>query len=74
MEWISVKDRLPEIDHEVLIIYTIGKDDNEFNVYETARVDNVTEYSNGKVADWRRDGYSSVKPTHWMPLPEPPKK
>jgi len=58
MEWISVKDRLPEIGVEVLI-YEPGcliqinfRDDDDY---------------------WDCDGVVS-RITHWMPLPKPPKE
>ncbi len=61
MQWISVKDRLP---------------------YEGKRLDSSLTYSS-KVLTYHHSGEIKVstfvngecfgKPTHWMPLPEPPK-
>jgi hypothetical protein len=67
MEWISVKDRLPEHLEKILIVYE-GSD----NVL-------MANYKNGLVgmgfyvyyADGRMLIHTPV--THWMPLPEPPK-
>ncbi len=60
MEWISVKDRLPEIGEPVIIYY------GRF-VAEAMRNDNgvfVVSCSDEEAEDV----------THWMPLPEPPKE
>jgi hypothetical protein len=73
MEWISVKDKLPEYPQVVLVT------NKDSNLYSTA-------YFNG--TQWIPDpfviGYDSwddftalrlmIEPTHWMPLPEPPKE
>ena len=58
--WISVEDRLPEADTDVLTLRTIGTMD-------------VEVYHEDEVA-WTWDGYSKGFVTHWMPLPEPPKE
>ena len=59
-EWISVKDRLPEDDLLVLITDGLSLGD-----YEIARW-------NGSY--WTRKAWPlGYEPTHWMPLPEPPK-
>lgn len=59
-EWISVKDRLPEDNKEVLIYCGSY---HELGWYE----------SNNK--SWRSDflGCCTDDVTHWIPLPEPPK-
>ena len=64
MEWISIKDRLPEVGKRVLV-YT------EMNVI---RIDRLRLIKNGKrkAATWESSLYVEV--THWMPLPEPPKE
>jgi hypothetical protein len=62
MEWISVKDRLPEKEDDVL-------------AYEF-RGDISISYISGN--DWRNleSGWilDESHVTHWMPLPEPPKE
>lgn len=58
MNWINVKDKLPEIQKWVLIILESG--DMLISFYE----------NNGWVFD--HEPYSEV--THWMPLPEKPTK
>ena len=62
-EWISVKDRLPELGERV--ICTDGG-----AVFEQYRVEPSYVYG-----IWDRSGLKSQmqKVTHWMPLPEPPK-
>ena len=54
--WISVKDRLPEKNTDVLI----------YNIEEYMGTDFLTK--DGKWF-WNEE----LPPTHWMPLPEPPK-
>lgn len=62
-EWISVKDRLPEENINVLIYRR-----NMMNVY--------TYFGHGEWEDdygyWTRTEDDGI--THWMPLPEPPKE
>lgn len=59
--WISVKDRLPEFDVEVLVCLN-----NPYSVF-------TAEYYKGEfdLLGYIGNGKDSV--THWMPLPEPPK-
>ena len=65
MEWISVKDRLPDIDKdgELVLYYEFN---NEIGV-GYLEDDKWYNYDSG----WELD--KSVV-THWMPLPEPPKE
>lgn len=62
--WISVKDRLPETDAEVLIYtswgsYNIGNYGyHDPNVWSS---EEIYAYEDGEIA-------------HWMPLPEPPEE
>ena len=64
MEWISVNDKLPQDDIDVLCLFT-GWDDMQFQ-----RVLSYDELEKEWV-DW--EGYTHNKITHWMPLPNPPK-
>lgn len=63
MEWISVKDRLPE--SEVMVLTYLEDDDYYM-------IDYIIMFD---VPLWacilERDNY---KVTHWMPLPQPPIK
>lgn len=56
MEWISVKDRLPEIKQGV-IVWLSEKGFNEHNVAKTT---------------YDKYGFNLSNVTHWMPLPTPP--
>jgi hypothetical protein len=66
MEWISVKDRLPNEHEKVLVLFGgdniligIMDSNNEWFVF----------YSDGRnIEDFERPI------SHWMPLPEPPHK
>lgn len=58
-EWISVKERLPEVWEHVLAVVGLR------GIVEAAVYDGVK----WKVA-WNHDELTDV--THWMPLPEPP--
>jgi Lar family restriction alleviation protein len=62
-DWISVDDRLPEEDVRVLIVGKRGG-------IQIARSIECSSCSNGRL--WISDTRKYPKPTHWMPLPEPP--
>ena len=79
-EWISVKDRLPtESDGTVLVcfpdVFPYNSKEHCVNAKHDQRVKTAkySQFSNewyiGDMA-----GISKVRPTHWMPLPEPPKE
>ncbi len=62
--WISVKDKLPEFDIEVL---TSWRSDSSTFI-EINYVESITTYASGSSARWK-----GIEPTHWQPLPSPPK-
>lgn len=69
MGWISVKDKLPRNNQYVLAVFPNGEmvvacvfDADEDVVYWRAQTD----------MGWESD--MDFDPTHWMPLPEPPKE
>lgn len=70
MDWISVKDRLPEERVRVLTI------DSRFPESVEYRIDYIILFEDPKEPYiWARrlvDEYDKV--THWIPLPEPPKE
>ena len=62
-EWVSVEDRLPEIDKEVLIVDISGK-----------RISTATfTVGNYDGEGWIAD-FEDIYPTHWKNLPTPPKE
>lgn len=70
MEWISVKDRLPETDY-LCVLKHQREDPNK-------GIGNVGAYSN-RDNKWMisvipADDEGEIPVTHWMPLPNPPKK
>jgi hypothetical protein len=64
-QWISVKDRLPEKDHTVLI-YTREHEIYMAKIYEN---NEAWPISNSCGCCGREEKF-----THWMPLPEAPKE
>ena len=69
MEWISVEDRLPEVDRYVLIKAPSGYTGLPYR-YSEAKYNpdykGWTDVANDRITD------SGEDVTHWMPLPEPP--
>ena len=63
-EWISVKDRLPQVKGEYVLIY----DSHHRNIYKAWYV--------GDIDVWFSNEYlpQFINITHWMPLPKPPKE
>lgn len=59
-EWISVKDMLPKEDNRVLVWLGI-------RLYDYTQID-TDRLLNGRFVRWGNDV------THWMPLPNPPKR
>ena len=64
MEWISVKERLPEPVTRCLVF----KLDVALLVYEVAIFTDQFYRETGEL-----DDVTELNPSHWMPLPEPPK-
>ena len=79
VEWISVKDRLPDImieNNNVKITETVIATDGEvifFGNFKIYKYDNSFVFIgvNEDSIDEYGEGFICV--THWMPLPEPPK-
>ena len=74
MDWISVKDRLPEIDKEhhcskdVIVLF------NDGGMGFSALEENIFGQTWFECERMMPDGESYYTVTHWMPLPEPPKE
>ena len=65
MEWISVNEQMPYIGQDVLTYNVLAQTDVN-RVYRGS--DKTPCFSKG----WRKGDCFEI--THWMPLPEPPKK
>lgn len=79
MEWISVKDRLPEL-YEFVLVYSSMMGDEpcpitiaRWNSEKWETLCNEEENNACACGDlfWSTD---SKEITHWMPLPQPPEK
>lgn len=76
MSWISVKDRLPEFG---VAVTTIGRNKN--GLWTTPITAQLYKYEDGVkfISGFSFGGDRLIKtmvetiPTHWQPLPEPPK-
>ena len=71
-KWISVKDKLPPHNHDVLVY----RPDMAMKIL----VDNYYGYYGEDDAEWHegwakygKDIHNNPLITHWMPLPQPPK-
>ena len=71
-EWISVEDKLPPHNHDVLVY----RPDMAMKIL----VDNYYGYCGEDDAEWHegwakygKDIHNNPLITHWMPLPQPPK-
>ena len=77
-EWVSVKDRLPDDEQEVLVIAQ-GWGGRLVYVGSHKRVEAQKSWLTGitnKSSEWLLYGWSYLKEpmvTHWMPIPQPPK-
>lgn len=69
--WISVKERLPETDINFLEEVLILRENLSIGVGYWLDCGSYTRFK----FDGRSEGLEGwkIKPTHWMPLPEPPK-
>ena len=76
--WISVKDRLPERQEPVIVYVPPYSDEDEEYVGHVAVAYYTQTGSGGYWAGTDGNVYGAIgiihEPTHWMPLPEPPKE
>lgn len=74
MEWISVNDRFPEKDVQVLIYERFSNEPGLMAVsYWDGTYDEYNGFKTYKFPDGQDEQPGFYYPTHWMPLPEPPK-
>jgi len=77
--WISVKDRLPELNKEVMV-YAVGKIEGFTGRHAYALCDRFVQHvfpSSPGHERWSTPWeyfHTDYEITHWMPLPEPPKE
>ena len=72
-KWISVKDKLPDLNQRVLI-YVNSNLNSKFNSIEIGYPEDC-QYEDIKII-WNHQDFCSwtdKEVTHWMPLPELPK-
>jgi hypothetical protein len=70
MEWINVKDKLPEISRNTLPVW-----EKEYNCLALAIFTGDTKVGQWEVHPVRGVWYTTNSLiTHWMPLPEPPQE
>ncbi|HVT84316.1 MAG TPA: DUF551 domain-containing protein [Chitinophagaceae bacterium] len=76
-KWINVEQLLPDYDVPVLIYWKLEKDKKEggyWDMIEIAHLASITIGKSYKQTEWKDADYNLKKPTHWMPLPQPPKQ
>lgn len=71
MEWISVKDKLPELDQVVIVYHTNFIDGNSAVVYNRPDKSGFILFSTLVEDDIYLE--PGVHFTHWIPLPKKPK-
>lgn len=69
-EWISVKDRLPEVGQYVLVFRPLANKTNDSEIVTDVYIGKVQSSPQGVEHGFER----WCHPTYWMPLPEPPKE
>lgn len=81
MEWISVKDRLPEAKHgerfaesDMVLVYGAYTGDYCYGLGVCCYDRENVALTNEVVWAGDLDGMWDFVVTHWMPLPEPPKE
>lgn len=75
MNWISVKDKLPELNQIVFIYYYPKHPVMEGRIYGISKRHDLLEIpvSSGLLKNFDENGFAMASEvTHWM-LPEPPK-
>lgn len=72
MKWISIFDSRPKIGQKVLLYHPWGEKMNYKDVI-VGWIQAVHTFESSENIEWVDSQYTPIEPTHWMPLPEPPK-
>lgn len=67
-KWISVKDKLPELETAVLVAIEYVPTGY---VYEIATLEAITERVTGKVGAWTDKNNEPLTPVFWCPISTP---
>lgn len=70
MGWISVEEKLPELNERVLVLCRFGLTKGRYADF--CEVGERIQYPEGP--GWKGYGAMSKLISHWMPLPEAPKE
>ena len=70
MNWISIKERLPEDERSVLAYYGFDRGDGDLGM---KFMGTLSYFCFDPNPHWQHADHNLVV-THWMPLPEPPKE
>lgn len=71
-DWISCKDRLPEVDEDVLVYYNLSAwNDGDCWSIGIASLNSPNRRGSGEWSFYMACG-SKGPVTHWQPLPAPP--
>ena len=79
-EWIKVSDRLPDESGRFLIYIKQGKHAHNLAAYnypnERVCCEPQIAYYIKDFTEWKWDSFvkTTISPTHWQPLPKPPKE
>ncbi len=72
-QWISVKDRLPELRQKVLVWYDNGYEVAFLQKFEPPKLQ-YPQFNNVEMFEWCFGDFEDFDVTHWMPLPKPPEE
>lgn len=68
--WVSVDDKLPQDEKEVLAYYGFNHGDGDLGM---RFMGTLTYFAHDPEPHWQHKS-TGITVTHWMPLPEPPEK
>ena len=73
-KWISVDDRLPKSNEEVIVCYRCNTLNHLGKIELLPHVTHATYHLYDDITYWENDCGGIQDVTHWMPLPEPPEE